>query len=64
MVKHLHNFELPKEIRTLNDEFDDYMNELRQNFIKKELIEKLKIIDIKSELMEEIRNLINKKMWK
>ncbi|MHA1230955.1 MAG: hypothetical protein ACTSPQ_09945 [Candidatus Helarchaeota archaeon] len=56
-VKQLHKFEVPREIRDLNNKFFDYINHLKENFKNNNLIEELKYKNFSQELLDEIKKL-------
>lgn len=60
IVKHIHKFDLPKEIRQLNKEFFEYIDEIRSNFKKKVQIKEIKLNNFNSKLLNKIKKLKNR----
>ncbi len=59
-IRNLHNFDVPQEIRYLNNIFFDYINGLIDNFKGKNKIEVVRLKKINSEFLIEIKELIKK----
>lgn len=57
-VKNLHKFEIPKELRIIDDEYYEYLDKFKKKFKNQKSIEEFKFKDMNSSLLFKLNNFI------
>ena len=57
-IKNMHKFEIPKELRNIDDEYYEYLDKLKKKFKNQKSIEELKFKDMNSNLLFKLKNFI------
>ena len=54
-IKNMHKFEIPKEVRIIDDEYYEFLDKFKKKFKNQKSIEDLKLKDINSNLLIELK---------
>lgn len=57
-IKNMHKFEIPKELRNIDDEHYEYLDKFKKKFKNQNSIEKLKLKDMNSNLLFKLKGFI------
>ena len=57
-IKNMHKFEIPKELRNIDDEHYEYLNKFKKKFKNQKSIEELKFKDMNSNLFFKLKSFI------
>ena len=57
-IKNMHKFEIPKEVRIIDDEYYEFLDKFKKKFKNQKSIEELKLKDINSNLLIELKGFI------
>jgi len=57
-IRNMHKFEIPKEVRIIDDEYYEYLDKFKKKFKNQKSIEELKLKDMNSNLLFKLRGFI------